>query len=152
MVSTSVEQIDIVSLWKDTFGDSEKEIKYFLENCNDSQCVGVYADEHLVSMLILVSCTVVGKPARYIYAACTDADYRKRGCMTELLDYAEKNFQRLCLIPAEEWLIEYYKKRGFRFAISVDEICFNQTEEITEYLFEGCELERPIALIYEGEL
>ena len=130
MVSTNVEQNDIVSLWKDTFGDSEKEIKYFLENCNDLQCVGVYADGHLVSMLFLVSCTVVGKSARYIYAACTDADYRKRGCMTELL---------------------YYKKRGFRFAVSVDEICFNQSEEITEYLFEGCELKQPIALVYKGE-
>ena len=30
MVSTNVEQNDIVSLWKDTFGDSEKEIKYFM--------------------------------------------------------------------------------------------------------------------------
>ena len=55
------------------------------------------------------------------------------------------------MIPAEEWLIEYYKKRGFRFAASVEEICFNQSEEIIEYLFEGCELKQPIALVYEGE-
>ena len=71
--------------------------------------------------------------------------------MTNLLEYAVKNYKNVCLIPANEGLADYYRKRGFTDTRELTSIRLNQTKEIIEYLFEGCDLKEPFILVYKGE-
>lgn len=138
----------ILPLWREAFGDSEEEIKFFTDNCKDARCLARFDGEELAAMLFLVDCVCSGENVKYIYAACTYKKFRKNGCMQSLLEYCEKNYNRLCLIPADEALCSYYAKRGFSGRANIDDIKFNQTDEIKEYLLDGCSLEKPFAMVY----
>jgi len=155
MVSNMVKQIHdndaIIKLWQKCFGDTSKEIEFFLENCKNKLCIGIIIDNTLVSMLFLVDCICQGRKGKYIYAACTDSEQRQSGYMTALLDYSKEHYHNICLIPAEYKLIKYYKTRSFAKEISIDTIVFDETDEIKQYLFDGCALEKPQALCYTGE-
>lgn len=140
----------IVELWKEAFGDSEEDICFFADNVKDSLCLGIIEQGSLVSMLYLVDCYINGKRGSYVYAACTAKRFQGKGYMTALLKNAyEAANGFLCLIPADENLVEYYKRRGFYDSASVSELRFNQADAIKEYLFDGCELKKPIVLIKE---
>ncbi len=139
----------IVPLWQSAFGDTVEEIEFFLDNARDYKCVGCFNGEELASMLFLVSCELNSKKAEYIYAACTDEKYKKRGFMTELLNYCKNNYKTLCLIPASDTLKEFYNARGIYKRAEISDIVFNQTDEIEEYLLDGYELTEPCALYFE---
>lgn len=141
---------DIVLCWQEAFGDSREDILFFLENARDYQCIAYYDKDKICSLLFLVDCKVNGKPAKYIYAACTLNEYKNKGIMTKLLEHSKNVYDNICLIPAENWLIEYYTKRGFTERIELNDISFSQSREITEYLFEGCSLVEPFALCCLG--
>ena len=141
---------EIVSLWQKTFGDSREEVLFFLERAKNISCLSYY-DDRLCSMLFLVDCTVNSEPFKYIYAACTAMSARKKGYMSELLEYAQKKYINVLLIPADEDLVNYYSNRKFKHKIDISDILFNECDEIKEYLFEGCSLEKPFALAYKGD-
>ena len=139
----------IVPLWQEAFGDSAENIEFFLDNARACKCFGCFDGERLVSMLFLVECTLYSQKAQYIYAACTEEESKGKGFMTELLSFVKNNVKRLCLIPADDGLVNYYSARGFDKKAGIDAISFNQTDEIKEYLFEGYSLTEPAALYYE---
>ena len=141
---------DILSLWNAVFGDSEEEIMFFINNAESAECLAYYESGRIVSMLFLVDCFINGKKGKYIYAACTDKNYEGRGYMTEILNHSKKSgYNYLCLIPASDSLVEFYRKRGFDKECSIDSLSFNQIDEIKEYLFEGYNLTEPKVLICE---
>lgn len=142
---------DIIYLWHESFGDTAEDIIYFINNAKHAKCVMCYHSNKAAAMIYLVDCSINGKDCEYIYAACTALSCRNNGYMTELLNYAKQKYSSICLIPAENWLIDYYNKRGFSEKIDIDSIKFFETHEIKEYLFEGCVLEEPIALLYKGD-
>lgn len=142
---------DIVSLWAETFGDTADDILFFINNLSHGSAIAYYSDDKPASMLYLVDCTVNGIDYKYIYAACTALAARKRGYMSLLLDYCREHFKNIILIPADENLVTYYSKRGINEKIEINNITFYESKEITEYLFEGCKLEKPFALGYKGE-
>lgn len=149
MVKEVTDKNDIIRLWSEAFGDSEEDILFFINNVKSAKCFGCYQGETLVSMLYFVQCSVDGKRSDYVYAACTSEVHRKKGYMRELLDYCKENcYHSFCLIPANEGLIDYYKKNRITQEISLTAISFSEDEEIVDYLFDGCELEEPIALLY----
>lgn len=150
MISITNNIEDIVLCWQEAFGDSREEIVFFVENSKDCQCLAYYENGKICSMLFLVDCRIEGKSAKYIYAACTLNEYKNRGIMTKLLEYVKKKYAKIVLIPAEEWLIDYYMKRGFTNKVRLRDIVFSQCNEITEYLYEGCTLDEPFALCYLG--
>jgi predicted acetyltransferase len=139
---------DIIKCWHQSFGDTADEIMFFINNAKNSKCLAYYNNDKIASMLYLVDCKVNTADCKYIYAACTLEEYRQSGYMTELLEFAKQNYSSICLIPAKEWLIDYYSNRGFSNVINIDDIKFNQTSEINEYLFDGCDLKNPIGLQY----
>ncbi len=139
----------IIPLWTEAFGDSEEDIVFFLNNCKNMKCIGCFDDEELLSMLFLVDCKLDNSNSKYIYAACTYKKYRGSGAMSKLLDYCKSNFKNVCLIPADDKLVCFYKKRGFEKEFDVDKIIFDESDDINEYLFEGCQLEKPIILAYK---
>lgn len=136
----------IISLWQEAFGDTREDVIFFLENCVNKKCLCLTVDDELKSMLFLVDCNLDNHKSKYIYAACTKKDTRKAGYMSSLLEYCRAQCDSVVLIPANEPLVDYYKKRGLIIEHSVDELCFDEIDEIKEYLFEGCELETPFAL------
>jgi GNAT superfamily N-acetyltransferase len=143
---------DIVRLWNEAFGDSKEDIMFFINNVKNAKCLSYYDKNNIASMLFLVECCVDGVNGEYIYAACTEKKSRGFGYMTELLNYAKKHCKSfVCLIPANKSLINYYNQRGFDIELSIDAVQFDESKEIKEYLFEGCELDKPIALMYKGE-
>ena len=150
MLSFEENKQDTIYLWNKVFGDSEDEISFFIENSKHAESITYYRDHKIASMLCLVECSVDGVKGKYIYAACTDPKYQRSGFMSELISRAkEKTENFLCLIPANEGLIDFYKKRGFNKEIEIENISFDETPEIQEYLFEGYELKNPKALICE---
>lgn len=150
MIKITENREDIIALWKEAFGDSEEEIAFFIENVNDAECLAYYVDGEIASMMYLVKCRIKSAESYYIYAACTAEKHREKGLMSKLIDFAEKEYPSLCLIPANDGLIDYYSQRGLSRIIKIEDISFEQTQEIEEYLFEGYELTKPLALMFGG--
>lgn len=139
----------IIPLWQEAFNDSKEDIMFFLNNCKNVKCLGYFDENALSSMLFLVDCKINDIDYKYIYAACTYKNKRGRGDMSKLLDYSKSNYRNVCLIPADDKLVEFYIKRGFDTKINLREIVFDESEEIKEYLFDGCELITPFILAYK---
>lgn len=151
MVKVTNSTDDIISLWKEAFGDSNEDILFFVNNLKNGECLAIYDDdEQIVSMLYFVDCRIDGVESKYIYAACTSKKCRSNGSMTQLLEWCKNNYNNICLIPANDGLIDFYKKRDFQKEIDIASITFDESDAIKEYLFEGCELEKPFALQYKG--
>ncbi|WP_455484286.1 GNAT family N-acetyltransferase [Eubacterium sp.] len=143
---------DIVPLWSEAFGDSREDIVFFIENIKNASCFAYFENNKAVSMLYLVDCVLDGKQSHYIYAACTTQNCRKKGYMSALIKYCVAEFDRVCLIPANEDLIEYYKRQNLTFEYSVDKLKFDECRElIDEYLYAGCSLKTPVVLSNKGE-
>lgn len=141
---------DIVALWAEAFGDSREDIIYFIDNIRHGKCIGYYEGDKLLSMLYLVDCNYKQYMSQYVYAACTLKENRGRGYMSALLDYCTAECEHgFCLIPANYGLVEYYESRGLNRHISIEDISFDECDGICEYLFEGCELEAPFALMLD---
>ena len=70
--------------------------------------------------------------------------------MSSLIEFsAELDTQYLCLIPANDSLINFYSKRGFSKSAEISSLEFDEEDEIKEYLFEGYKLSNPKIMIYE---
>ena len=138
--------IDIINLWQEAFGDSEDEIMYFLENCRGYDSIGYYEGEKLCSMMFLVDCRLDGTPYKYVYAAATFEEYKKRGFMSRLIDYAADKYGRLCLIPSNDDLITFYMNRGIDKLKDISELEFKQLAGIEEFLLDGFSLSIPLLL------
>ena len=114
----------IIRLWHEAFGDSDEDIVFFLKNCKHKKCLGFFEDDELCSMLFLVDCKVNGNNAKYIYAACTYQNKQKNGQMTNLLSFCKRKYDLLSLIPANDKLVTYYDKRGFKGRSEIKNIIF----------------------------
>lgn len=143
---------EIATLWSEAFGDSFEDIKCFCDNLKYGKCYLLTENGETASLLFLVDCKLGEYNAKYIYAACTSKRFRKQGCMSELLKYICDEFKYVCLIPADEKLVGYYKNRGFDIVRNIDELSFFENDVINnEYLFEGCSLDKPVVLLNKGE-
>lgn len=138
---------DIISLWHEAFGDSEEEIKFFLEKnfCPDNTLV-IEENSAVASMLFLLegNMQINGKDysSYYLYAACTSESCRGRGMMAKLLEFAantarSRNIHFICLMPGEKSLFDFYSKHGYVAAFSkkILKIGFSEidTDEFSAY-------------------
>ncbi len=114
---------DMISLWREAFGDTEEEISLFLSLVSEKNVITRVEDGRVVSQLFLLEGNVCdGKksvPAYYLYAAATLSAYRGRGIMTQLIAEAAEKAKRegkgyILLLPGEEKLYGFYEKSGFR--------------------------------------
>ena len=114
----------IIRLWEEAFGDTENEIRFFLDGCRKPLTALIYElGGEIASMLFLLEgdMHINGKdyPSYYLYAACTLKNYRGRGLMAELLDFAKEIADKngkyfICLKPAEKSLFDFYEKHGYK--------------------------------------
>ena len=108
------------ALWKQCFGDSDAYLDLFFSKLGGDDTTFLYnAGGKAVGHLQLLDVAFASRahlyPANYVFAACTHPDYRGRGVMKELLHEAlRKGRERgdICsfIIPAEEWLYDYYAR------------------------------------------
>ncbi len=115
---------ELKKLWQTVFGDSDNVTDFFFENTVDIEDAYVYKTAgKCVSAFYLIDSPIKEgnetKKAKYLYAAATLPEYRKKGIMGKMLEYAIRilrisGYDRLFLYPANENLYNYYEKFGFK--------------------------------------
>lgn len=110
-------------LWEMCFDDNpEFTDLYFRERYTDENTIAVFEEDEMISVLQLLPYPFLWKnvelDSAYISGACTHGQHRNKGAMHKLLadslnHLAKTNVPICTLIPAEEWLFDYYQKSGF---------------------------------------
>lgn len=110
-------------LWHICFGDAFSDIDvYFNTAFSPGNSAVIECNGKIVSMVLLPESSIVYKgkirKAVYFYAVCTHPDYRNKGFITSLFDFAEKelkkrNVEILFLVPENRELLKMYGKFGF---------------------------------------
>ncbi len=139
-------------LWKLCFNDSDAFIDlYFSQRYKDDINVCIRQDNKVVAALQMIPypMTCMGKviPTSYISGACTHPDYRKQGLMRCLLHDTHRRMWQSgamlsTLIPAEEWLFDYYAKSGYASVFAYEEkamLIEGFGEDVPIYKVEACE-------------
>lgn len=101
------------------------EVDYVFENkyISTDICYAIEDENKICCMLFTVPCniTIDGevKKGHYIYGACTLPEYRHRGLMHRLVEYAnnqteEKGDEFSVLLPASKSLYDFYGDMGYR--------------------------------------
>ncbi len=106
-------------IYQQAFDDDDSFFEDLLFNHCYKYVEVISENEKIVSMLFLLPCNAknnqnITLKARYIYAAATAQESRKKGYMARLLENAKKKYDLLFLRPAEKSLIGYYEKFGFK--------------------------------------
>ena len=114
---------EVRDLWNLCFGDNEAFTDlYFSKRYNEEVNLSIQEEGKVISALQILPypMTFCGEiiPTGYISGACTHPDYREKGAMKRLLlksfhKMQENNVPLTTLIPAEEWLFDYYSKLGY---------------------------------------
>lgn len=149
MIKFTDDREQIISLWGAVFGDSREDIEFFLDECKNKSCLGLFVHGTLVSMLFLVDCKYSEYNGQYVYAVCTAEEHRKKGYSSRLISEAKKQMRDfLWLIPANDGLFDFYAKHGFETKLFSEDVFeynikFNECDEIIEYLYEGSDYEFP---------
>lgn len=116
---------ELMELWMEAFGDEREYVEFYFNNRFREGELLVYVEEgRPVSMLSLLPVILhIGEdkiPARYVYAVATAKAYRGRGYAGTLIQEAGTYLKEpLLLQPADESLVEYYRKMGFREAFTL---------------------------------
>lgn len=125
----------VISLWIECFNDSREYIEFFLDNCPGYICIADEEDDRIVSMLFLLNGSVKKYKCKYLYAACTCAEYRKHGIMKHLIEYSEEyckihGYDAIFLVPANDTLYGYYKRLGFIECFYRLNLCIEDENEL----------------------
>jgi GNAT superfamily N-acetyltransferase len=120
------------TLWQEAFGDSDAAVDYYFANRHRDRDMLVSLDGNAVTaMLTMLPVTLLygseARKGRYVYAVATAEQYRGRGISTDLLQYAHRvmaaeNTAASLLVPAEESLFDFYRKRGYQTAFFVEDV------------------------------
>ncbi len=106
-----------INLYKQAFGSDEPDFETALfDNCFEC-CRYIKQGETIIAMAFLLPCTLKTEnqttDAFYIFAAATDLKYRNMGYMSKLIEDFKLCDKPLFLRPANDSLIEFYKRLGF---------------------------------------
>lgn len=129
---------DVIDLWVKCFGDTREYVEFFLDNCPNYVCVEYLVEDKLVSQFFLLEGELASEKCKYLYAACTHEDYRRRGIMEELIEFTktyckDKNYSSIFLVPANESLYSYYSKFGFVASfLKKESVGQNESELLSE--------------------
>lgn len=125
---------EIQEIWQKCFGDEEEYIDFYIKNrMTEETMLLYYLEGKAVAMAsFLPAAYQSGEeniPARYVYAVATLPEYRGNGYGARLLEFAKEHYQEpLFLSPAEEGLISYYEKQGFKRAFEKNAAAVNDIQ------------------------
>lgn len=119
------------SLWKTCFEDTEEYLDlHFSEKYKPENTLLYFEKDIAVAALQMLPYTIrfYGKeiPFYYLAGLCTLPDYRNKGYMGQLIrasfDVMKQRMIPVCgLVPAEDWLFNYYHKYGFEIVFDPSE-------------------------------
>lgn len=127
-IDSSKRKTDMMELWKNIFHDSTGYIKLVFEAYfRSDNAFTVYEGENLIAALLCVPYDFMAfdnagnrffLKGMYLCGLATRPEYRKRGIMSALIREAEhraweRGYDMTFLIPADDNLREYYKKKGY---------------------------------------
>lgn len=108
------------TLWLLCFDDTKEAVNLFFDE-NDCHMRTYCArdNETVVSALYLLDADLNGQKAHYLCGASTKSDYRRKGIMGKLINFALESAMQdgdkfSVLMPANSDLYEYYSKFGYR--------------------------------------
>ena len=129
-----LEQLKLI--WKLCFGDEDRYIDFYFNNrAWLKETAVLLLDEGIVSMLSMIPIELEAENgmkygAAMLYAIATHPEFQKRGLAEKLMEFSSqylltKQIPATVLVPAEEELFEFYRKRGYQKAFSLREIILN---------------------------
>ena len=129
---------NISAIWRMAFSDFDEYINLFLDNLYSPQNTIVSREcGVVVSMAFLIPAQLVvnGRPysAYYLYAAATHPNYRQKGHMGKVINSAKEVAKKrgidfIVLVPAEEYLFDYYAKFGFETKFNKKTVRFTRSQ------------------------
>ncbi len=113
-------------IYREAFRDPDDQFENRLFSLCGEYCRTLMRDGRTAAMLFALPCRITGgkKTASgfYIYAAATKREYRGTGCMSRLIETLKQEGSPLFLKPADDGLIKFYEKLGFKaFAASASD-------------------------------
>jgi len=123
---------NVSSLWKTTFGDSERFIARFISFFGVETCY-VCEFYHEIIAIAFALPTQIRFKAYYIYACATHPQHQKQGIMKKLLekiyhDACCENVQGIFLYAANKNVANYYRKLGFEDFFYRKEILYDTSQ------------------------
>lgn len=121
---------DLIKLWYDCFGDSEKYVSAFLDIFLKDDTAYVCEEAgRVVSAVYALDCFIGDRKACYFYAVATDNHFRRRGLARKeiefLIDYkSKKGAEYFLLTASSEKNNAYYKHLGFEDGFYCDKRTF----------------------------
>lgn len=122
----------VKQMWKTCFDDTDEFIElYFSEKYKNENTLVYMQGNEVVASLQLLSYRFtfygVEIPIAYISGACTLPSFRRKGLMGKLLVEAfilmqQRDIPLSVLIPAENWLYDYYSTYGYEKVFEKDDI------------------------------
>lgn len=105
-------------IYKEAFFDPDIEFEENLFSLCEEYLETYEENGKTVSMLFALPCELLvngtKKAARYIYAAATKEEHRRKGYMKLLLERKKESGEILFLKPVKDELFSYYGNLGFR--------------------------------------
>ncbi len=115
-------------IYCEAFGEEDSPFTNLLfENCFKN-CFFYEVQNQIASMFFALECNIETKthkiPAIYIYAAATAKKFRSKGYMSKLLESFKSEIDSNSVVflrPANDGLISFYKKCGFKVISAINE-------------------------------
>lgn len=146
-LATSKDTPVVRNMWKTCFGDTEEYMDlHFSEKYKEENTLLYFEGEEAVASLQMLPYSIrfYGQviPFYYLAGLCTLADYREKGYMRQLINESfkimtDRNIPICGLVPAEDWLFNYYSKFGFAQIFEAGESKINLRPILSEDLKES---------------
>ncbi len=143
----------VIDLWKASFNDPDEFINlYFTQVYKPENTLVTEKDGRVVAALQMLPYTMTfwGNeiPVAYIAGACTAPEERNKGLMGQLLAEAfaemeRRNIPLTVLIPADNWLFDYYRRTGYTEA-------FDQSARM--YTYNGTVVQLPKIVVTQARI
>lgn len=132
----------VIDLWKQSFGDSDEFIELFFNRVyKEENTLTIRKNNQIISVLQIVPYEMTFWGAKvtagYICGVCTLPSERGKGWMKQLMQEAIDEIQRrkyilTVLIPASEWLFNYYHNFGYATVFDKSEEIHTRSNEKNE--------------------
>lgn len=129
---------ELKKLWIDCFFDLPEAAELFFNRImNITSGYKSVDDDKVIAAVYLVNCTLNGKNAHYLCGAATSPEYRKRGIMSRLIEYALADAEQRgdaysLLFPANDGLYDFYARLGYESKCSARKVTLSRQELVAE--------------------
>ncbi|MDP4120494.1 MAG: GNAT family N-acetyltransferase [Bacillota bacterium] len=131
-ISTNEQRNELSEIYKFCFHEGSAQTDFFFDNhWNEQNGIIAKSGSEIVAALYLLSTRILTPSgitnAHYLYGAATKPQYRNRGIMQNLIDFANRtahkgNQQYSILLPASDSLYNFYMRCGYRPLYKIREV------------------------------